>query len=338
MNFKNLSKVWLDEKKRTVKESTFCLYRYEVEKYLVPLFGKISVRKINQEVARKKFDSLQNGARKLSRGTIQNLVTLFRQMMYFAAEENQSTEKRFRINLPRENSLNGTDGENCEKSAIPVLSENNQKRLIEKILEEPNNVNFGILLSLFTGIRIGELCALRWEDFDFKEKILHIRKTLQRVYTKSESGKSTRIIVTPPKSRNSIRSVPLPDSIISFYYIAHKSASVKLCGFITTGEEKYMEPRVMRNHYRRICRDLDIEGFNFHALRHTFATRCVEYGVDCKTLSEILGHSSVSITLNRYVHPSLAEKRKCMNMVASRNLENTAINIPKNSDFSRFIP
>lgn len=154
-----------------------------------------------------------------------------------------------------------------------------------------------------------ELCALKWEDISVDDKTIYIHKTMQRLKNFDSTGSKTYIDISSPKSKCSIRTIPLPDVLLS--YIQNNCPDQQ--GYVLTSKEnKYLEPRTMQAHFEKIQEKCGLEPVNFHALRHTFATRCVELGFDIKSLSEILGHASVNITMNRYVHPSMELKQQNM--------------------------
>ena len=176
----------------------------------------------------------------------------------------------------------------------------------------PNNI--GILVCLFTGLRVGEICALRWEDISISDKTIHVHHTLQRIQNRSGEGAKTRIVITTPKSRCSIRLIPIPDALIRLLVLYRETSSGY---FLTNNKNKYVEPRIMQNHFKKVLKENAIAPANYHALRHTFATRCIEVGFDIKSLSEILGHASVNITMNRYVHPSMELKKENMQKLSS---------------------
>ena len=211
----------------------------------------------------------------------------------------------------------------CDGSAIQVkrtatpmrvFSKTEQEQLCKYILAEPEPCNIGILVCLFTGLRIGEICALRWEDVSFADQTIHVHHTLQRVQNQSGNGPKTKIVVTTPKSSCSIRTIPIPDEL-SEMLAAHKRSSV---GYLLTNDErKFVEPRTMQNRFKKALKSSGVESANFHATRHTFATRCIELGFDVKSLSEILGHATVNITMNRYVHPTLELKKENMKKLSS---------------------
>ena len=175
------------------------------------------------------------------------------------------------------------------------------------ISEYNNRTTVGIALTMSTGMRIGELCGLQWEDIDLEKRILTVRKTMQRI--KSPNGKNrTKLIISDPKSESSKRSIPLTKKMVD-YLTQFKGESDE---YILSGKEKPVEPRTMQYRFSKILKNVNLPSVHFHALRHMFASTCVKLAFDVKTLSELLGHSNVEITLNRYVHSSSEQKREYM--------------------------
>ena len=167
---------------------------------------------------------------------------------------------------------------------------------------------------MYSGLRIGELCALTWEDVDFENGVVRVEKTLQRVPMRSENNK-TSVVITSPKSKTSVREIPIPAFVMD---ILKRSRHSDNC-YILSGTNRPVEPRTMQNRFKAVLKECGIRSANFHLLRHTYATVCIESGFDAKTVSELLGHSNVNITLNRYVHSSMEMKKKCvdgLNLVA----------------------
>lgn len=166
-----------------------------------------------------------------------------------------------------------------------------------------------VLICLFTGLRLGELCALKWSDIDFDHKILRVSRTVQRLYM--EGGRTKTILVeTPPKSEYSKREIPLSETMFELLMAFHGSEEYIF------GKDKPLEPRTLQNHFKKVLKEAKLTDNNFHVLRHTFSTNCIEEGIDVKSLSEMLGHSDIQITLNRYVHPSMNTKRKHMDALS----------------------
>jgi len=168
---------------------------------------------------------------------------------------------------------------------------------------------FGILLSLFMGLRIGELCGLKWEDVDFQHKVLRIRRTVQRI-TSANGNRKTKIVISAPKSATSFREIAIPDMLMKYFEMFRDKADY----FILSGADKPVEPRTMQYRYKKILQSAEVENHNYHKLRHTFATNSAENGFNVKALSAVLGHSSVTLTLNRYIHPDRTYERRLMNM------------------------
>lgn len=158
------------------------------------------------------------------------------------------------------------------------------------------------------GLRIGELCGLKWDDVDFQHKILHISRTVQRI-TSANGNRKTKVIISTPKSATSFRDIAIPDFLMEYFRMFQDETDF----FILSGGDKPIEPRTMQYRYKKILLSADVDNHNYHKLRHTFATNCAENGFDTKTLSAILGHSTVSLTLNRYVHPDHSHERKLLN-------------------------
>jgi integrase len=194
-----------------------------------------------------------------------------------------------------------------------IFSRQEQEKLCEFLTSDLDKFNTGILLCLFTGLRIGEICGLCWEDVSIAERTLKIRQTAQRVQNTDAQGSKTQIIFSSPKSAGSMRTIPIPDSLLPIIK-KHKKAENGF--FLTNSSKKFVEPRLMQFHFHKVLKECGIASANFHALRHTFATRCIELGMDVKSLSEILGHSSITITMDRYVHPSMDIKRENMNKLS----------------------
>ena len=197
-----------------------------------------------------------------------------------------------------------------EKPNIRVFSIAEENCLIAYLKENMNLTELGIMLCLYTGIRIGELCALKWSDIDLKEKTMRIGRTMQRLRVEGKKHK-TEVKILEPKSSHSVRTIPLPDTFMELLSKYHTDEA-----FLLTGDQnKFAEPRTIQKRFKKILKKSGIADANFHATRHTFATRCVELGFDIKSLSEILGHASVTITMNKYVHPTMELKRENMNKI-----------------------
>ena len=195
-----------------------------------------------------------------------------------------------------------------EHREMRVLSQEEQQRLEAYLLEDMDIYKFGVLLTLYTGLRIGELCALQWRDVE--NDSITVRKTMQRL--QKISGFGSEVVLGSPKTKTSARIIPLP-SFLGTYIERFKQGQDPIAYVLSTEDKSIVEPRVMQYRFKKYMQDVEIEGATFHTLRHSFATRCVDlYNFEIKTLSELLGHSTIEMTLNRYVHSSLELKRKNM--------------------------
>lgn len=303
--FKHVATAWLEEKKEYIKISTYMYYRFEMETYILPQLGEEPLVEVNEKTVQQTVLFWQRqggkGHAPLKKSTVQNLTMLVKQCLRHAVKEGYIQECSMRMQyIP-------TDVEKKQK----VFSENEQTELVKAVLANPNSKTVGILLCLSSGLRIGEVCALRWEDIDFDNRMLHVTKTLQRIY-KVDSVPHTEIVISSPKTRKSIRDVPLSDNMTDLLL---KTSPQNKTGYLLTNEEHYVEPRTFRKFYMKFLETHQIKGLNFHCLRHTFATRCIENGGDYKSVSEILGHTTINTTLNMYVHPQEKEKRRCVELV-----------------------
>ena len=196
------------------------------------------------------------------------------------------------------------------KKELEVMSKDNQKKLLNYLNSNFSFKNLGITICLCTGLRIGELCALRWNDFDSDQKVLKIRHSLQRIYIIDGDEKYTKIKVDKPKTKESNRDIPLTNSLYTI--IKPLLKVVKLTNYVLSNDENPIEPRTYRNYYKKILKKLEIPYLKFHGLRHSFATRCIESKNSVKTVSVILGHANITTTLNLYVHPNNDEKKRCI--------------------------
>lgn len=295
-NFRVVTEEWLKYKKNTVKKSTYYNYSYSVEKYLYPKFADQDITQIKDY-----NDFIEKLTDTLAPKTVRDIITKLKEIINFYEEEHNTKLNIKKMSLPKMN-----------KKEIQILS-NKEKQKLEKYCIEQNSLkSLVILICLNTGLRIGEVCALRWENIDFESKKIHIEKTIERIYSKEEN--KTIVIIDTPKSITSVRTIPINSKLYNILkQIRGKS---KKTDFVLTGSsEHYVEPRNYQYHFKEILKRSKVKKYKFHTLRHTFATNCIEAGMDIKSLSEILGHADVSITLNIYVHSSDKAKRKYLEKI-----------------------
>ena len=287
---------WLNTVKLDRKESTYCKYRNVCKKHILPYFGGMNIGLISHETV-ERFLEQKLKTEKLSSRTVNGILCVIKLIFAYAQANGADTICNFRTIHVRQT-----------KKEIRILTLDEQKAFSEYLLSDMSLYKLGVYLSLYTGIRIGELSALKWGNIDTANGIMKIDKTMQRVQT-YEEGAKTKVVIAEPKSQCSHREIPLPEFLCALLKDFKVSDS---CFLLSGSSNKYVEPRAMSYQFKKCIRECGLKDVNFHAMRHTFATRCVERNFDIKTLSEILGHSSVKITLDRYVHSSMELKRKNM--------------------------
>ena len=301
-----ISDAWLRESEAFLKESTVAKYRDYLRCYICPKFGKTDMAEIGDEVLSAFcVNLLEHGGSKsqgLSTKTVSEIFRVMKQLRKFAML------RKIVVGYTAE-----CLGIKQKNKPLRVFSPSEREKLHTYLDGSQDRKHLGILLCLSTGLRLGELCALTWDDISLEEQKLYVRRTLQRIRNYAGNGAKTKIIVTPPKSDCSIRTIPLPDKLCSALAPTWQPGAF----FLTGDMEKFVEPRTMQNHFKAVLDAVGIADANFHALRHTFATQCVEADFDVKCLSELLGHSDVSITMNRYVHPTMELKRQNMEKLLS---------------------
>jgi len=241
----------------------------------------------------------------LSEKYVRDMALLLLQIICFGKRKGYITKFDYTsVQLPK-----------VKNEQVPVLSSVEHDRLATYSQANINHTTIGILLALFTGIRLGELCALTWRDIDFETGVLHITKTLQRIKNTDKSiTAKTKIVIDTPKSACSVRTIPIPEFLLQI--LKRFKGSQDLNCYILSGTRKYVEPRLFQKRFKKVLELAGVSYVNVHVLRHTFATRAVERGFDIKNLSEILGHSSVRFTLDRYVRGSVEQKKQYMEKMA----------------------
>ena len=292
---------WLRMQKSQVKESTYVKYDSTLRCHILPKLGGCFPLGFSAQVAERfKQELLEEG---LSVQSVKNILMVLHAILRYTAKQYPGTFPSVEIRYPRE-----------QKKEPRVLSEEEQTRFVSYLTEDMDPCRFGILLALFTGLRIGEICALKWENISLRSNTIRIDSTMQRISDLDRAGNGkTKILIGNPKSETSARTIPMSEQLAG------------LCGendphcpaaFLLTGTVEFMEPRKLQRRLEKYTKECGLEGVHFHTLRHTFATRCMEVGFELKSLSEILGHAKTSTTLDRYVHSSLDMKRSNMAKLA----------------------
>lgn len=295
-NISEIVKLWREDKKQYVKKSSYAAYMLLIENHLLPVFGDCEVIE-EAEVQAFVLKKLEQG---LSQKTIKDMLIVLKMILKFGAKNKWMEHNQLDIQYPTER----------ENPQLEVLSRTNQKKIMNYIQAHFTFRNLGVYICLSSGMRIGEICALTWEDIDVNTGIVSVRRTIQRIYTVEDGVRKTELVLDTPKTKNSIRDIPISRDLLKILKPIKKVVNNSF--FVLTNDAKPTEPRTYRSYYEIFMKELDIPKLKFHGLRHSFATRCIESNCDYKTVSVLLGHSNISTTLNLYVHPNMEQKKKAI--------------------------
>ena len=303
--FGEVLRLWEETNDIRLKGGTKQRYAYLIETHIVPELGKlrlsqISSTTINAFLSKKLENGRLNGNGGLSPSYVGSIMIIVSSAINFAVKEQMCPPLKTPIYKPQP-----------EKKELEILSLEEQLVLEGFARADLNPTKVGIMISLYTGLRIGEICALTWDDVDLANEVIHIRHTVARIKNPdTASTAKTKLIIDEPKTKTSKRDIPIPASLLP---VIREYKKISISPFLASDKECFISPRTFEYRYHRVLDCCGISQINYHALRHTFATRCIEVGMDEKSLSEILGHSDVSITLNTYVHSSMSLKKTQMN-------------------------
>ena len=300
----NITMNWLKDIKQHKKYSTYVKYENIYTKHIKLSFGQKRLDDITEEMC-ETFMNLKRGygnsssATELSNSTLSSIKNVLTQIIKYGTDN-----KTFKIG----------SGEKIRCSTkktkeVQIFTKSEQKRMYEYLITDVDNYKLGILVCLFTGLRLGEICALKRENIDLVNRTIRISETVQRIRSTNQNRR-TELIISTPKTTNSNRFVPICDTLYSLLsrYLSEKQ-------YVINGST-VMEPRTYQYYFKKMIKTLSIEDKNFHCIRHTFATNCISSGMDVKCLSEILGHADIKTTLNKYVHPTMEQKINQINVLS----------------------
>lgn len=292
--FREIAELWKENRRSVVKHSTYCAYALIVKTHLIPKFADyVSISE--NEVQQFAFVKLEKG---LSKKTVHDIIAVLKSIARFGAKRGMFEMPSWDIEYPSDTAAH----------TLPILSLSDHKKLLNAISSDPTTQNIGIMIALCCGLRIGEVCALKWKDVNMTSRIITVAGTAGRIYNCDLMA--TEQYISTPKTRNSNREIPISPLLFKALNEVKKQQETK--NYVVGDGKRAKEPRTYRETFSRILKRLGIPPIVFHGLRHTFATRCIESGCDYKTISVILGHSNVATTLNLYVHPNLDQKKRCI--------------------------
>jgi len=287
-----LSELWKTDKQNYVRLSSYTTYLILLERHILPEFAD-KARLTEGEVQDFVLRMLAGG---LSAGTVKETVLVLKMILRYGASLGLCEEPHWRLRYPG----------SVKNPQVQILPVPDVFRIMDSIRRKPDCKGLGIFIGVYTGLRIGELCGLQWGDIDLRGGVIHVRRTCERIWRSDLTPPRCELVLGPPKTVSSVRDVPLAEELGKLLALF---PGKKARNFVLSDGPRPVEPRSYRNYFARLLDSLDIPRVRFHALRHTFATRCIETGGDCKTVSLILGHSDVKTTLNLYVHPGMASRK-----------------------------
>lgn len=304
ITFLAVSEQWLYSVRQSVKESTFSHYQYTLRHYLLPVFGYFKMSALDEKILEQGLlEIITPTSRKqkpLGVAMAQECLSMLRRICKYAAHFHLIRPLEISVKLPKKN----------PKTLLPFTLEE-QKKLQAFVMDSPTPRKIGLLLGFQLGLRIGEICGLKWEDFDLSAGIVTIQRTISRI---SCGDGHTKVVVQSPKTEKSNREIPLPKSLLRVLKQLSKNFSNETW-FLSGNEEKPVEPRCYRKSIHGYLKKASVHQAHPHMLRHTFATTCLQAHCDIKTLSELLGHANAAITLKQYVHSDMGCKRKEINRI-----------------------
>ncbi len=309
ITFGEILHLWMENNRIRLKGGTINKYQQIIDTQIIKELGNVKISEINSVIINtflnnKLSHGRRDGKGALSPSYVRSIMLVINAAINYAVQEQYCSPLKSPILKPKE-----------EKCELIILSLKDQQKLETFMFENLTPTNAGVYISLYTGLRIGEICALRWNDINFENKVLRIRHTIARVKSIDENAEyQTQLIIDTPKTASSNRDIPIPSVLLPVLQTIHTTSSSE---FVVSDGVGFVSPRTFEYRYHRLLKECGIKSINYHALRHTFATRCIESGVDVKSLSEILGHSNVGITLNTYVHSSMDLKRKQLEKMCS---------------------
>lgn len=293
---REIAVAWKEYKRPYVKQSTMAAYVLILENHIIPCFGD-SDSLHEKEVQALVLQKLEKG---LSIKSVKDILIVLKMVMKYGVKNEWMNYYEWDIKYP-------TTSANKE---LEVLSVAHHRAILNYIQSHFTFTGLGIYISLSTGLRIGEICALKWSDVNVADGIITVSRTIERIYIIDGEKKHTELVINTPKTQNSCRAIPMSKELLAMIKPLKKVVNDDF--YVLTNDEHPTEPRTYRNYYNKLMTRLGIPKLKYHGLRHSFATRCIEAGCDYKTVSVLLGHSNISTTLNLYVHPNMEQKKRCI--------------------------
>lgn len=318
MTISELLRLYLQSQEFMIKESSYSIYEFRICYMIDPYIGDADIETVNldffQDYVIKLSTTKRVSGELYAMKSTKGCMILLRSAFQFAYEKGYISEKKdFGVRYPKR----------IENPKALFFTDYEVRKLMDYCINHPNHNTLGILIALNTGMRIGELAALKWSDIDFNSNIINVNKTMCRIRDHNSEEYSTKLVISTPKTATSIRQIPINSHLLADL----KRFKGRPTQYVLSGRKTPREPQNFRFWYKRLLKKLELPNLRLHCLRHTFASRAILNGIDAKTLSEILGHSDVQTTLRLYVHSSFKQKEKAV-FIMGNDLYNNK-NAPK---------
>lgn len=295
-NIRYIANAWKEYKQHFVKQSSMAAYLLLLNKHILPEFGnctELPEHEVQSFVLRK----IKGG---ISAKTVKDILIVLKMIVQYGAKNGWINNYSWDIKYPA----------NEQKKELDVMSTDNFKQILAYLQKNFTFQGLGIIITMNTGMRIGEICGLQWGDIDMDTNCISVQRTVERIYVMEGDKKFTKLVINTPKTQNSCRQIPMSKDLLALVKPLMKVVNKSY--YVLSNSDKPIEPRTYRNYYKDLLAKLGIPDLKFHGLRHSFATKCIEAGCDYKTVSVLLGHANISTTLNLYVHPNADQKKRCI--------------------------
>lgn len=295
-NIRYIANAWKEYKQHFVKQSSMAAYLLLLNKHILPEFGdctELPEHEVQSFVLRK----IKGG---ISAKTVKDILIVLKMIVQYGAKNGWINNYSWDIKYPA----------NEQKKELDVMSTDNFKQILAYLQKNFTFQGLGIIITMNTGMRIGEICGLQWGDIDMDTNCISVQRTVERIYVIEGDKKFTKLVINTPKTQNSCRQIPMSKDLLALVKPLMKVVNKSY--YVLSNSDKPIEPRTYRNYYKDLLAQLGIPDLKFHGLRHSFATKCIEAGCDYKTVSVLLGHANISTTLNLYVHPNADQKKRCI--------------------------
>ena len=295
-NIRYIANAWKEYKQHFVKQSSMAAYLLLLNKHILPEFGdctELPEHEVQSFVLRK----IKGG---ISAKTVKDILIVLKMIVQYGAKNGWINNYSWDIKYPA----------NEQKKELDVMSTDNFKQILAYLQKNFTFQGLGIIITMNTGMRIGEICGLQWGDIDMDTNCISVQRTVERIYVMEGDKKYTKLVINTPKTQNSCRQIPMSKDLLALVKPLMKVVNKSF--YVLSNSDKPIEPRTYRNYYKDLLAQLGIPDLKYHGLRHSFATKCIEAGCDYKTVSVLLGHANISTTLNLYVHPNADQKKRCI--------------------------